>query len=124
MSYDLSIHVKTKSDCFVHVLTFERGGVTYNIKEMLEQLKIKYEDSHIPYTLSEWIPLLDNAITELETNITYYEQWNSPNGWGLANHLLPMLKGVKEEIKDSCFPNKALPDLYVSWYSDIEEEKL
>ena len=39
----------------------------------------------------ELIPLLTEGVRKLKESPDYYEQFNSPNGWGLYEHFLPFV---------------------------------
>lgn len=56
------------------------------------------EDIIIVYA-KEIIPYLEKGLADLKARPTYYEQFNSPNGWGLYKHFVPFVEGYLNACK-------------------------
>lgn len=55
------------------------------------------------------IELLEKGLKDLKTRPEYFEQFNSPNGWGMYEHFVPFVEKYLETCKK--YPES---DIYVS----------
>ena len=71
-------------------------NITHNLNKMAEACGIYYnlwrpDEIGIKYA-KELIEPIHNAISLMRGNRQYFEQFNSPNGWGKYEHFLPFLE--------------------------------
>jgi hypothetical protein len=55
------------------------------------------------------IELLEKGLYDLKSRPEYFEQFNSPNGWGMYEHFVPFVEKYLEACKE--YPET---DIYVS----------
>ena len=92
MSYDIQLVVDHRDG---YKTTVFDKNITYNLRQMLVVAGLP--DSF--WTLDGMVAsdaedLLYSVWRELRTRTDYYEQFNSPNGWGLHKNLLPFIKDM------------------------------
>jgi hypothetical protein len=82
---------------------FYSANITHNLNKMAAEAGI-YEALWRPEMLNivyakELIPLLEEGLGKLKKDPEYFEQFNSPNGWGLYKHFVPFVKEYLEACK-------------------------
>ena len=81
------------------------GNITHNLGKMASEAgiyKYLWRPEEIGITKAEqMIEPLREGLKKLKENPTYYEQFNSPNGWGLYKHFVPFV----EEVLKACEEN-------------------
>lgn len=100
------------------------GNTTHNLGEMADKAGI-YDALWRPYRLKEdfnslekdynvemefennsvtlakdLIPLLEKGIEDLKARPEYFEQFNSPNGWGMYEHFVPLVEKYLNACKE------------------------
>lgn len=70
----------------------------YNIRQADFTAEDEFEASVI-IRAKEIIPYLEKGLADLKARPTYYEQFNSPNGWGLYKHFVPFVEGYLNACK-------------------------
>ena len=70
----------------------------YNIRQADFTAEDEFEAS-VVIRAKEIIPYLEKGLTDLKARPTYYEQFNSPNGWGLYKHFVPFVEGYLNACK-------------------------
>lgn len=113
MSLDVGLHLKmdTGLETIEHEV-FEYN-ITHNLNKMADACGL-YDPMWSPYTVSEnptakdLIPHLEEGLKELKSNPCKYKQYNSPNGWGLYEHLVTF----GEKYLNAC---KTYPAATVFW---------
>lgn len=78
------------------------SNITHNLSKMAVECNL-YEVLWDPiengYTVAEEIiDILELGLNDLKKKPNYYEQFNSPNGWGLYKHFVPFV----EKYLDAC----------------------
>lgn len=83
------------------------SNITHNLGEMADKVGIYYhlwrpEELNITQA-KELIVALEVGLEDLKNRKEYYEQFNSPNGWGMYEHFVPFV----EEYLNACkeYPN-------------------
>ena len=89
------------------------ANITHNLGEMADKAGIYYalwRPEEIGKTkASEIVELLEKGLTDLKSRPEYFEQFNSPNGWGMYEHFVPFVEKYLEACKE--YPET---DIYVS----------
>lgn len=128
MSLDVTLYeVKTlECECGkVHELGTEEiyeANITHNLNKMAEEAGI-YEACWRPYQLREeydkdWnheeerdfaefivtksyelIDIIEKGLGDMKAKPDHYEQFNSPNGWGLYENFVPWVENYLEALK-------------------------
>ena len=85
-------------------------NITHNLGEMARESGI-YEVLWNPYKFfktkaSDIIPYLESGIEKLKNNKSYFEKFNSPNGWGVYNDFVPSVENYLEACKK--YPNSII----------------
>jgi hypothetical protein len=87
-----------------------RCNITHNLGEMADKAGIYYalwRPEEIGLSKAgEIVELLENGLKYLKEDPEYFEQFNSPNGWGMYEHFVPFV----EKYLDACKEN---PDLEI-----------
>ena len=89
------------------------ANITHNLGKMASEAGI-YEALWRPEEIgktkaSEIVELLEKGLTDLKSRPEYFEQFNSPNGWGMYEHFVPFVEKYLEACKE--YPET---DIYVS----------
>ena len=63
----------------------------YNIRQADFTAEDEFEAS-VVIRAKEIIPYLEKGLADLKARPTYYEQFNSTNGWGLYKHFVPFVE--------------------------------
>ena len=77
----------------------------FNPLEKDYNVEIEFEDNSVTLA-KDLIPLLEKGIEDLKVRPEYFEQFNSPNGWGMYEHFVPFV----EKYLNAC---KEYPDAIV-----------
>lgn len=89
------------------------ANITHNLGEMAEKAGIYYalwRPEEIEKTKAkDIIELLEKGLDDLKSRPDYFEQFNSPNGWGMYEHFVPFV----EEYLNACKENPEC-DIYAS----------
>ena len=86
------------------------ANITHNLGEMADKAGIYYalwRPEEIGKTkASEIIELLEKGLNDLKSRPEYFEQFNSPNGWGMYKNFVPFV----EKYLDACkqFPESII----------------
>ena len=72
------------------------ANITHNLNRMAEAAGI-YQACWRPEeigvtTAKQLVPLLTEGLAKLKADPKHYEQFNSPNGWGLYEHFVPWVE--------------------------------
>lgn len=70
----------------------------YNIRQADFTAEDEFEAS-VVIRAKEILPYLEKGLADLKARPTYYEQFNSPNGWGLYKHFVPFVEGYLNACK-------------------------
>ena len=71
----------------------------YNIPESDHQAEWKFEEEN-KTTAKDIIPLLEKGLADLKSRPEHFEKFNSPNGWGLYEHLVSFVEKYLEACKE------------------------
>jgi len=101
ISYDGGKNLEEKEEYVYDV------NITHNLGEMADKAGIYYAlwrpceiDKHFA---NEIIELLEKGLHELKSKPKYFEQFNSPNGWGMYEHFIPFVESYLNACKE--YPN-------------------
>ena len=101
--------------CLERKFTYEDGekgsneifwaNITHNLNKMAEKAGI-YEVLWHPYRINvekAWqaIPIIEEGLKKLKANPDYYQQFDSPNGWGLYIHFVPFVEKVLKACQEN-----------------------
>jgi len=80
------------------------GNITHNLNKMAVECNL-YDVLWSPiengYTVAEEIiDTLELGLNDLKKKPNYYEQFNSPNGWGLYKHFVPFVENYLNACKE------------------------
>jgi hypothetical protein len=71
----------------------------YNIPEDDRDTEYDYECSTT--TLGkEIIPIIEKGLADLKARPKYFEEFNSPNGWGMYEHFVPFVENYLNALKE------------------------
>jgi hypothetical protein len=78
------------------------ANITHNLGEMADKAGI-YKALWRPEEINaekaqDIMKLLEDGLTDLKNRPEYFEQFNSPNGWGMYEHFVPFV----EEYLNAC----------------------
>lgn len=78
-------------------IVFERN-ITHNLNRMADAAALYHvlwrpDENNITHA-HQCIKPLSEGLLELVTNKDKYEQYNSPNGWGMYEHFVPFVSAV------------------------------
>jgi hypothetical protein len=71
----------------------------YNIPEKDHETEWKFEEEN-PSTAKDIIPLLEKGLADLKERPEYFEQFNSPNGWGTYKYFVPFVENYLKACKE------------------------
>lgn len=74
----------------------------YNIQDDEHKAESEFESKSVTYA-KDIIEIVRKGLHELIERPTYYEQFNSSNGWGTYKHFLPFVAIYLEALKQ--YPN-------------------
>lgn len=85
-------------------------NITHNLGKMASEAgiyKVLWHPTENGFIQAkDCIPVLSAGLIELVTNKAKYEQFNSPNGWGMYEHFIPFVT----EVLTACSEH---PEAYV-----------
>lgn len=67
--------------------------------------EMKFEKNNSSYAF-EIIEILEKGLEDLKSRPEYFEQFNSPNGWGMYEHFVPFVEKYLEACKE--FPEATI----------------
>lgn len=70
----------------------------YNIRQADFTAEDEFEAS-VVIRAKDIIPYLEKGLADLKARQTYYERFNSPNGWGMYEHFVPFVEGYLNACK-------------------------
>ena len=81
------------------------ANTTHNLAEMASKAGI-YEALWHPEEIGktkagEIIELLEKGLADLKARPGYFEQFNSPNGWGMYEHFVPFVEKYLKACKEN-----------------------
>lgn len=86
------------------------ANITHNLGEMADKAGIYYalwRPEEIGKTLAnEIIEILEKGLSDLKSRPEYFEQFNSPNGWGMYDHFVPFVENYLKACKE--YPNAVI----------------
>ena len=74
----------------------------YDIPDGDNEAEYEFEESHTIFA-RDIIDALEKGLADLEARPEYFEQFNSPNGWGLYEHFVPFVRSYLEACRQ--YPN-------------------
>ena len=79
------------------------SNITHNLGKMASEAGIYYalwrpEEKGWKHA-KDIIPVLKRGLAKLKKKPEYFEQFNSPNGWGLYEHFVPFVEQYLEACK-------------------------
>lgn len=88
----------------VQLTTVFDCNITHNLTEMASRAGI-YDalwrpDEHGYKKAGQIITILREGLTKLEAKPEYFKLFDSPNGWGMYEHLIPFVKAVLEACEE------------------------
>lgn len=82
-------------------------NITHNLSEMADKAGIYYHlwraDELNITQAKELIEPLEKGLQDMKNRQEYYEQFNSPNGWGVYENFVPWVEKYLEACKE--YPN-------------------
>ena len=80
------------------------ANITHNLGEMAKKAGIykalwRPEEIGAKYA-KDIIEIVENGLTDLKARPEYFEQFNSPNGWGMYEHFVPFVAKYLEALKE------------------------
>jgi hypothetical protein len=82
------------------------SNITHNLGQMADKAGI-YDALWHPKEkgwtkAKDILPTLEKGLADLVNKREYFEQFNSPNGWGLYEHFVPFVKEYLEACQHPC----------------------
>ena len=79
------------------------ANITHNLNKMADNAGIyqalwRPEEINAVYA-KDIIDIVEKGLNELNKNPSYFEQFNSPNGWGTYKHFVPFVANYLEALK-------------------------
>jgi hypothetical protein len=98
MSLDVSLTVEQDTDVY-------SANITHNLGHMAEAAGIyrylwRPEELGITHA-RDLIPALEGGLERLQADPEYYQQFNSPNGWGTYEHFVPFVERYLEACREN-----------------------
>lgn len=96
MSYDF--HIEVDAGGPEPITAFEWHGLTYNLREMLQEAFGDHMGIHLLENLSgeTCIPMLKDAVAQMTSDPARFRALNPPNGWGDYDGCLKCLTTLLE----------------------------
>lgn len=94
---------KSYIDTEITIQAYE-ANITHNLNKMAEAAGI-YKELWRPDEIGktrahEIIEALEKGLADLKARPDYYQQFNSPNGWGMYEHFVPFVEGYLNACKE------------------------
>ena len=67
------------------------ANITHNLGEMADEIGAKYA--------KDIIEIVEKGLSDLREKPEYFEQFNSPNGWGMYEHFVPFVAEYLDALK-------------------------
>lgn len=113
MSLDISLYSKEKKTvmCYSCMHEHEEQGIlydaniTHNLGEMASKAGIykalwRPEEIDAQYA-KDIIEVVEKGLADLKARPEYFEQFNSPNGWGMYEHFVPFVSDYLDALKEN-----------------------
>jgi hypothetical protein len=89
------------------------ANITHNLGEMADKAGIykalwRPEEIGAKYA-KDIIEIVEKGLADLKARPEYFEQFNSPNGWGMYKHFVPFVEKYLEALKE--YPDA---EIYIS----------
>tara|TARA_Y100000034_G_scaffold91926_1_gene110996 strand:- start:648 stop:1016 length:369 start_codon:yes stop_codon:yes gene_type:complete len=103
MSLDVGLYLEVDvGNDELEYVSFYNANITHNLGNMADKADIYYalwrpEEINCKYA-EDIINLLESGLKDLKARPKYFEQFNSPNGWGMYEHFVPFV----EKYLDAC----------------------
>ena len=80
------------------------ANITHNLGEMADKAGIykalwRPEEIGAKYA-KDIIEIVEKGLADLKARPEYFEQFNSPNGWGMYEHFVPFVAEYLEALKE------------------------
>jgi|TARA_Y100000310_G_scaffold162046_1_gene161978 hypothetical protein len=80
------------------------ANITHNLNEMADKAGIYKALWHPEEIGAEYakdiIEIVEKGLVDLKARPEYFEQFNSPNGWGMYQHFVPFVAEYLEALKE------------------------
>ena len=81
------------------------ANITHNLNEMADKAGIykalwRPEEIDAKYA-KDIIDIIEKGLTDLKARPEYFEQFNSPNGWGMYHNFVPFVEEYLEALKQN-----------------------
>ena len=111
MSLDVSLYSKERKTVMCYHCMHEHeeqeqlytANITHNLGDMADKAGI-YMALWRPGEIGakyakDIIEVVERGLADLKTRPEYFEQFNSPNGWGLYKHFVPFVESYLDALK-------------------------
>lgn len=113
MSLDVSLYSVEKKTVTCHYCMHEHeeqellydANITHNLGEMADKAGIykalwRPEEIGAKYA-KDIIKIVEKGLADLKARPEYFEQFNSPNGWGMYEHFVPFVSDYLDALKEN-----------------------
>ena len=113
MSLDVSLYSKEKKTVMCYSCMHEHeeqemlynANITHNLGEMASKAGIykalwRPEEIDAQYA-KDIIEVVEKGLADLKARSEYFEQFNSPNGWGMYEHFVPFVSDYLDALKEN-----------------------
>lgn len=121
MSLDVSLYSKEKKTVMCYSCMHEHeeqellydANITHNLGEMADKAGIykalwRPEETGAKYA-KDITEIVEKGLADLKARPEYFEQFNSPNGWGMYEHFVPFVSDYLDVLKE-----KPDAEIYIS----------
>jgi len=100
MSLDISLKINTCPHCDFGWEEVYEANITHNLWAMAKACGI-YEVLRHPTQKYAWeiIPTIEKGLKKLKDKPSFYQKYNSENGWGMYEHFVPFVEKYLEACK-------------------------
>ena len=112
MGLDIKLYSKEKKTVMCYSCMHEHEeqetlyetNITHNLGGMADEAGIYYalwrpEEIGAEYA-KDIIDIVEKGLVDLKARPKYFEQFNSPNGWGMYEHFVPFVERYLEALKE------------------------
>jgi len=112
MSLDVSLYSVEKKTVMCYSCMHEHeeqellydSNITHNLNEMADKAGIykalwRPEEIGAKYA-KDIIEIVEKGLADLKARPEYFEQFNSPNGWGMYHHFVPFVEDYLNACKE------------------------
>jgi hypothetical protein len=113
MSLDVSLYSKEKKTVMCYSCMHEHeeqeilydANITHNLGEMAAKAGVykalwRPEEIGAKYA-KDIIEIVEKGLDDLRARPEYFEQFNSPNGWGMYEHFVPFVSDYLNALKEN-----------------------